>query len=100
MSKPDALPLVCAKVADDAGFTAYDLSAKMKERGWIVPAYTLAPDADHVSVLRVVVREGLSSEMADILVADFHRAGEALGGTLPELPTRGTHQPHKRGKIC
>ena len=100
MSKPDALPLVCAKVADDAGFTAYDLSAKMKERGWIVPAYTLAPDADHVSVLRVVVREGLSSEMADILVADFHRAGEALGGPLPELPTRGTHQPHKRGKIC
>jgi len=65
-----------------------------------VPAYTLAADADHVSVLRVVVREGLSSEMADILVADFHRAGEELGGKLPELPVRGTHHPHTRGKVC
>ena len=84
MSKPNALPLVCAKVADDAGFTAYDLSAKMKERGWIVPAYTLAADADHVSVIRVVVREGLSADMADILVADFRRAAEELGATLPD----------------
>ncbi len=99
MSKPDALPLVCARVADDVGFTAYDLSAKLKERGWIVPAYTLAADADHVSVLRVVVREGLSSDMADILVADVRRAAEELGATLPVLPSRG-NEPHKRGKIC
>ena len=42
MSKPDALPLVCARMADGLEFTAYDVSAKMKERGWIVPAYTLA----------------------------------------------------------
>ncbi len=100
MSKLDALPLVCAKVADDAGFTAYDLSAKMKERGWIVPAYTLAADADHVSVIRVVVREGLSSEMADLLVADFRRAAEELGATLNAAPVRAKHQPHTRGKIC
>jgi len=100
MSKGDALPLVCARVADDAGFTAYDLSAKMKERGWIVPAYTLAADADHVSVIRVVVREGMSADMAEILVADFRRAAEELGATLPPQPAAGTHQPHHRGKIC
>ena len=93
MSKLDALPLVCAKVADDAGFTAYDLSAKMKERGWIVPAYTLAADADHVSVIRVVVREGLSSEMADLLVADFRRAAEELGATLTAAPVRAPTSP-------
>jgi glutamate decarboxylase len=97
MSTGDALPLVCARITDEAGFTAYDLSAKMKERGWIVPAYTLAKDADHVAVIRVVVREGLSRDMADLLVADFRRAAEELGATLP--PTVG-HKPHHRGKVC
>ena len=100
MSKDDALPLVCARVTDDAGFTAYDLSAKMKERGWIVPAYTLAADADHVSVIRVVVREGMSVDMAELLIADFRRAAEELGATLPPVPAPGTHRPHHRGKIC
>ena len=100
MSKHDALPLVCARIADGVGFTAYDLSAKMKERGWIVPAYTLAKDADHVSVIRVVVREGMSADMADLLVADFRRAAEELGVTPIDLPGRRGHQPHHRGKIC
>ncbi len=100
MSKDDALPLVCARIADGVGFTAYDLSAKMKERGWIVPAYTLAADADHVSVIRVVVREGMSADMADLLVADFRRAAEELGVTPIDLPGRQGHQPHHRGKIC
>ncbi len=100
MSKPNALPLVCARVRDDVGFTAFDLSAKMKERGWIVPAYTLAKDADHVAVIRVVVREGLSRDMAGILLEDFHRAAEELGGLPPEIRSSKPHQPHKRGKIC
>jgi glutamate decarboxylase len=100
MSTPNALPLVCAKVADGVGFTAYDISAKMKERGWIVPAYTLAKNADHQAVLRVVVREGMSRDMADILVADFQRVGVELGATPPEVRSTKPHQPHKRGKVC
>lgn len=100
MSKPNALPLVCAKVSDGQGFTAYDISAKMKERGWIVPAYTLAKDADHVAVIRVVVREGMSRDMADLLVADFHRVGAELGAMPPEVRSTKPHTPHKRGKIC
>jgi hypothetical protein len=43
------------------------------------------------------VREGLSKDMADILVADFRRAAEELGATLP--PKVG-HKPHHRGKVC
>ena len=100
MSSGGALPLVCAKVVDGVGFTAYDISAKMKERGWIVPAYTLAKDADHVSVIRVVVREGMSRDMADLLVADFHRVGAELGTIPPEIRSTKPHAPHKRGKIC
>jgi glutamate decarboxylase len=87
-------------VTDGVGFTAYDISAKMKERGWIVPAYTLAKDADDVSVLRVVVREGMSRDMADLLVADFHRVGAELGALPPEVRSTKPHQPHKRAKVC
>ena len=72
---------------DDAGFTAYDVSDKMKERGWIVPAYTLGGRRRPcVSVLRVVVREGMSSDMADILVTDFRRCVEELGGDPRRAP--------------
>lgn len=100
MSKRNALPLVCAKVADGMGFTAYDISAKMKERGWIVPAYTLAKNADDVSVIRVVVREGMSRDMADLLIADFHRVGDELGALPPEIRSQKPHQEHKRAKVC
>lgn len=100
MSKPNALPLVRAKVADGVGFTAYDVSAKMKARGWIVPAYTLAKNADHQAVIRVVVREGMSRDMAELLVADFHRVAETLGALPPEVRSAIPHQPHKRGKVC
>lgn len=100
MSKPNALPLVCAKVADGVGFTAFDISAGMKARGWIVPAYTLAKDADHQAVIRVVVREGMSRDMADLLVADFHRVAETLGALPPEVRSAIPHQPHKRAKVC
>ncbi len=100
MSKPDSLPLVCVRINDGAGFTAYDLSDKMKARGWIVPAYTLAANADHVSVLRVVVREGMSPDMADLLVNDLRRSIEELGATPAEQQGLRGHQPHHRGKIC
>ncbi|MGH9127661.1 MAG: glutamate decarboxylase [Acidimicrobiales bacterium] len=78
LSKPDALPLVCFRLVGERPYTVFDISARLRERGWIVPAYTLAPNATDVSVLRVVVREGLSRDMADLLVADLDRAVHEL----------------------
>ena len=39
-------------------------SAHLRQRGWIVPAYTLAPNAQDIAVLRVVVRESFSRDIA------------------------------------
>jgi glutamate decarboxylase len=64
------LPVVCFRLADDLGFTVFDLSERLKLRGWVVPAYRMAADAQSVAVLRIVVREGLSRDMADCLVSD------------------------------
>jgi glutamate decarboxylase len=82
LSKPGTLPLVCFRLAEDSkaerGYTVFDISAHLRQRGWIVPAYTLAPDAQHIAVLRVVVRENFSRDMADLLADDIRRSVEHL----------------------
>jgi glutamate decarboxylase len=83
MSKPGTLPLVCWRLAEGAGqgarpYTVFDISAHLRERGWIVPAYTLAPNAQDIAVLRVVVREGFSRDMAGMLAEDLKRTVEHL----------------------
>jgi glutamate decarboxylase len=80
------LPVVCFRLTGDHPFTVFDLSDLLRERGWIVPAYKMAPDAEDVAVLRVVVREGLSADMAAELVADVKAALGHLaahGGAVP-----------------
>ena len=76
----DHLPIVTFEVASGTGFSATDLSEKIRERGWIIPAYTLPPDLIGRSVLRVVVKENFSRDMADILLADIDRAAGSLSG--------------------
>jgi len=69
---PDQLlPVVAVKLKKEENFTLYDLTAKLRERGWIIPAYTLPPDAEDVVILRVVVKENLSRDMIDILCKDI-----------------------------
>ncbi|HYA44440.1 MAG TPA: glutamate decarboxylase [Acidimicrobiales bacterium] len=73
LSKPDTIPLVCFRLAGVRPYNEFDVSALLRQRGWIVPAYTLAPDAQHISVLRVVIRENFSRDMADLLIDDLIR---------------------------
>ncbi len=93
LSRRDALPVVCGRLTGERAYTVFDVSEQLRQRGWIVPAYTMAPDAEHVAVLRVVVREGLSRDMADLLVADLRTALDHLdqaGGRPPSQP--GAHR--------
>ena len=41
-------------------FTVFDISDRLRVKGWQVPTYTMPEDATDVAVLRVVVREGFS----------------------------------------
>ncbi|MEV6547420.1 glutamate decarboxylase [Streptomyces sp. NPDC051597] len=59
-------------------FDVFDVSRRLRERGWLVPAYTFPPHREDLSVLRVVCRNGFSSDLAGMLVED-------LGRLLPEL---------------
>lgn len=100
VSKTDALPVVCFKAKTELPYTVFDLSELLKGRGWIVPAYTLAPKAEHISVLRIVVREGLSEDMAVMLLEDIKRASDHLKTTSTSSKPSARRHNHKTHGVC
>ena len=60
-----------------AKWTLYDLQAVLQQSGWMVPAYTMPKNIDSLVVMRVVVRQGMSRDMADMLLSDI---GNAVAG--------------------
>ena len=71
----ERLPLVAFKLAEPRSYDEFDIAWQLAaERGWMVPAYTLPPDAQHVKVMRALVKETLSREMVDTL-GRRHRGG-------------------------
>jgi glutamate decarboxylase len=93
------LPILALRVKDKKEFTVFQMSDKLRERGWIVPAYSLPPDAEQVEVLRIVIKENFSRDMADMLIEDLHRFAKELKDrcrTTPIIKTKS--QKHKH--IC
>ncbi|MGH8963641.1 MAG: glutamate decarboxylase [Jatrophihabitantaceae bacterium] len=69
-----------------SNYTVFDVSDKLRERGWLVPAYTYPPNREDLSVLRIVVRAGMNHDMADLLLADLRTDTgffDSLDGPLP-----------------
>ena len=83
--------------ADRKNYTVFDVSAKLRERGWQVPAYTLPPDLTDVAGLRIVVRNGFGRDLADLLLADLAHATEFfenLDGPMPDDPDHAAGFSH------
>ena len=57
-----------------AKWTLYDLQAALQQSGWMVPAYSLPKDIEDITVMRIVVRQGMSRDMADMLLKDIANA--------------------------
>lgn len=55
------------------GFNLYDLSDRLRTRGWQVPAYAMPPHREDLVVMRILVRNGFSRDMAELLLQDFRR---------------------------
>ncbi|PNT40055.1 hypothetical protein POPTR_004G075200v4 [Populus trichocarpa] len=80
VSKDNGVPLVAFSLKDNSLHNEFEVSDMLRRFGWIVPAYTMPPDAQHVTVLRVVIREDFSRTLAERLVID-------IGKVLHELET-------------
>ena len=69
----------------DESDIAWQLSA---ERGWMVPAYTLPPNAENVKILRALVKETMSREQVDRLTEDIADACTTLDAQGRRPPRR------------
>ena len=67
-------------------WSVFQLSEKLRARGWQVPAYTMPADCTQMAVLRFVVRAGFSRDMADQLLNDIRRAVQWFEGLSAPLP--------------
>ncbi|SOB84312.1 glutamate decarboxylase [Streptomyces sp. 1331.2] len=78
LTRGDEVPVFAFTTDGDVPFDVFDVSRRLRERGWQVPAYTFPANRQDLSVLRVVCRNGFSRDLADLLLADLQRL-------LPEL---------------
>jgi glutamate decarboxylase len=89
----EKLPLVAFRLAEKRRFDEFDIAWQVAaERGWMLPAYTMPPDADHVRMLRALVKLNLSHALVNALADDIVAACETL-------ERKGGAHPSERAKV-
>jgi glutamate decarboxylase len=89
----EQLPLVAFRLAGEEGYDEFDIAWQLSaERGWMVPAYTLPPDAQDITIMRALVKQTLSREHVDTLARDIEEA-------ISTLAAKGGAHPEERRKI-
>ncbi|CAE6063197.1 unnamed protein product [Arabidopsis arenosa] len=82
VSKVNGVPLVAFSLKDSSLHNEFEVAEMLRRFGWIIPAYKMPADAEHVTVLRVVIRDDFSRNLAERLVSDFEKVLHELD-TLP-----------------
>jgi glutamate decarboxylase len=75
----EQLPLVAFRLAGERPYDEFDVAWQLSaERGWMVPAYTLPPNANHVKVMRALCKETFPQSLVETLADDIGQALETL----------------------
>jgi glutamate decarboxylase len=87
ISEGNDLPVFAFALAPEVqNYSVFDVSDRLRQRGWLVPAYTFPENRQDLSVLRIVVRAGMSHEMADHLLDYLREQTEFLESLDAPLP--------------
>jgi glutamate decarboxylase len=86
VSDGSAIPVLAFKVKDPTKFTVFHVSEQLRTGGWQVPAYTMPANAEDVAVLRIVIREGFGTDLADMLLEAIAKAVAHLDAFPPPHP--------------
>jgi glutamate decarboxylase len=87
ISEGDELPVFAFALAPEVeNYTVFDVSDRLRQRGWLVPAYTFPKNRQDLSVLRIVVRAGMTRGMADHLLDYLREQTEFLESLTAPLP--------------
>jgi len=98
MNETQRIPVVALTLHDDIkNFNEFDVSFKVREKGWVLSAYTMPPNAESVTSLRIVVRPHLNRSVVNELAQEVIEACDYLkehGGTAtpPELHKHSSHK--------
>jgi glutamate decarboxylase len=75
----ETLPLVAFNLAEEHPYDEFDIAFQLAaERGWMVPAYTMPPNASDVKMMRALVKLNLSRSLVDTLHEDIASAVKTL----------------------
>jgi len=92
------IPALCWKIRDgeDPGYTLYDVADRLRCRGWQVPAYSLPANQQDQVIQRILVRHGVSRDLAALLLDDFRDAlayfdKHPVHATMTEQEASGFH---------
>jgi glutamate decarboxylase len=89
------LPVLAFRLRDGiSNYTVFDVSKFLRQYGWLVPAYTFPANREDLAVLRVVVRNGFTLDLADMLFADLERVTAELSNLKEPLPQEGAESFH------
>jgi glutamate decarboxylase len=96
MNETQRIPVVALTLKKQfKNFNEFDVSNKVRERGWVLSAYAMPPDAQDVNSLRIVVRPHLNHTLMDTLADDIINACKYLeqhGGTAKPPQLHSAHQ--------
>jgi glutamate decarboxylase len=96
LTRGDELPVFAFTTKPEVDvFDVFDVSRRLRERGWLVPAYTFPENRTDLAVLRIVVRNGFTHDLADLFLADLRRVVTELINPAARLdPTKDTPFHH------
>lgn len=73
------LPAVAYKLKnEDCGFTLYDVSERVRMRGWQIASYPMPVNRQETVIQRILIRHGVSRDLAQLVLTDIKRALDHL----------------------
>jgi glutamate decarboxylase len=87
LSDGSDLPVFAFRLREAGTYTVFDLSERLRQSGWLVPAYTFPADLQDTAVIRIVVRNGFSMDLAEEFLGDLRTQVEVLAAhPTPPVP--------------
>jgi glutamate decarboxylase len=94
LSDGSELPVFAFALNPDVrNFTVFDVSDRLRQHGWLVPAYTFPANREDLDALRIVIRAGMNHDLADKLLGALREETEFLTSLEAPMPAR---DPEKR----
>ena len=101
MIKELKMPLIAFKVKEEhvKKYDVFDISEKLRHSGWLVPAYTLPEDCKDIAILRIVCKEGLSYDLATLLMNDINKIIADIDKT-EKITSKEANKEASKFKLC